>query len=220
MVGLTVIGVVRPAGRIRIGADGIEVDRGFQRSFIPIDTVTGVADWRPRRSKEPTASRGPLRGIAIRRADGPPIYLPLKQDPGHLEDVKARILDAARLARERRTGGLGALARAGRSLSVWQQDLEGLLSRDPGFRVAALSLDQAIQVLEDPTADVEQRLGAALAIRSTGDAPATERIRIAASASAMPGVRLALDKIADDADATAEIEAALQNDEAEERTRG
>ncbi len=94
-----------------------------------------------------------------------------------------------------------------------------LLRRTASFRAQALAPEDAGEVLGDPTATTEQRIGAAVALRALGDEASTDGIRVAASGTAEPRLRVALEKIAEDADAAAEIEAALAEEEPQRAAR-
>ena len=98
--------------------------------------------------------------------------------------------------------GIGLALLAGRTIDAWRSALVGLVERGGDYREASLTLDDLARVLEDPSAPAEQRIGAALGLRSLrgseGAEAALTRIRIAAAATANPRVRIALTKAAED----------------------
>src|SRR5262249_34162324 len=88
---------------------------------------------------------------------------------------------------------VGALARQERSLRAWQEDLQRAALSLGGFREQALTRDVIEAVLTDPKMPADQRVGAALALRTLDAPAATTRIRVAAEASANPRLRVALE---------------------------
>jgi hypothetical protein len=204
-------------GKLRIGEDGLTLNRPFRGRFVPIDDVRDVEIWFEQSTGKSGAVSTRLQGLVVTRLSGKPVYLRMYgRNPGAVE-AKERILAAVRDARLRRTPALEALARGGRTVEAWHEDLRTLFARGGGFRDQALRQEDALEVLDDPTASVEQRLGAAVALRATGAAPANERIRVAAEASAKPRVRVALEKIAAEEDVIGELEAALEEEQARAR---
>lgn len=108
------------------------------------------------------------------------------------------------------------LERTGATVKEWISSLRQLALRKDGYRSAALSIDRLVEVLSDPRASTEQRLGAAVVLSARGEEASQQRIRIAADTSVNPKLRLALDTIARaDAD-----EQAIQEALDDESTRG
>jgi hypothetical protein len=87
------------------------------------------------------------------------------------------------------------VSRKGRSLGAWMKDLAGLLG-DHHYRAAGVVPETLWRIAEDPAAPTSARAGAAVALRSTLDAPGRERLRIAAEASASPKLRVVLEAAA------------------------
>jgi len=201
---------------VRVGADGIAVGWALRRMFVPaadvraVDryhlapTVTSKATWvlvLQRRSTS-TPLRLPLVGVAADRVDA----------------IEARIRGLIARTAERRDAALTALHRGQRDLAGWRRDMAALLAGG-GFRRAAISAEDLQEVLDDPAASGEQKLGAALALRGAGGAMDRERVRIAAVASARPKLRVALEKVATDEEEPEEaIAEALAESEAEVAT--
>jgi hypothetical protein len=84
---------------------------------------------------------------------------------------------------------LELLDRNGRSILKWQKSVRTAMLG--GFRDVALGRNDLEEILADPKAPLERRIGAALALREEQEGRA--RIRIAAETAADAGVRAALE---------------------------
>jgi predicted ABC-type transport system involved in lysophospholipase L1 biosynthesis ATPase subunit len=71
-------------------------------------------------------------------------------------------------------------------------------------------LEALLRTVEDSSAAVESRLGAAVAATSGGDPDAVQRVRVAAAATASPRLRVALEAVAVLDSSEPEAEAALR----------
>ena len=178
------------APKVHVGRDGLRVTGTWTQRFVPYRDIRGVQLF--------------ARGVLVLLDDG--FVLQLVAPPTEQELLRVEI-DKALAAHNARSGpGVGALARQGRPVRAWQEDLRRLADGTPGFRQQAWSREDLERVLEDASASVEQRVGAALALRAD---PGTRlRIRIAASASANEELRAALEACAAEDDAI--DEAALE----------
>jgi hypothetical protein len=107
---------------------------------------------------------------------------------------------------------LERLERRGRPLSVWRDDLGSLLGESEDYRRRGLSADDLGAVVEDPTAPVERRVAAAVALGARRRDEARRRVRIATQATVDEDLRLALERAAE-----GEIEAAAIEREARRR---
>ncbi len=112
--------------------------------------------------------------------------------------IQQRVNEALRLNRDRsmEPGALAQLDKGTQTTVAWRKALSALLKREGSYRGAQLTRDQLLDVLENPGAHAERRIGAALALFADGDAEAVRRIRVAAGAAANEKVRIALEKIA------------------------
>lgn len=126
------------------------------------------------------------------------------------EDARAMIEDVRQRASMPKVEGggenLGAiLARGGQSIEAWMDAIRRQASPGDGYRSQHLSEDRLWAVLEDPSADPTARVAAAIALRTSvgrGAPPEVrvqldQRVRVAASSTAFPQVRGALEQIAD-----------------------
>ncbi|MEJ7731893.1 MAG: hypothetical protein WKG00_22120 [Polyangiaceae bacterium] len=173
---------------VRVGSDGIALGWGLRRVFVPATDVGEVL-------REYTAVRSGWVLVVKRRGNRPPLRLRLVSVADERVDaIEARIRGL--IARtSARAAALTALHRGERDGVGWRRDMAALLAGG-GFRSAAISAEDLQEVLDDPGASGEQKLGAALALRGAGGAMDRERVRIAAVASARPKLRVALEKVA------------------------
>lgn len=187
---------------IVIGADGIIVSQRFRTRFVSFDQIRSVT----------TAGDH----VTLHLDGGSR----LRARARHLDEaaqaaIQARVQDAlaARRARSAEPAALADLDRRGRPGGLWREALAGLLSRDPGYRAARLTREQILGVLDNPAAPAGRRIGAALALASSGDHEAASRVRVAAGSAANRRVRIALEKIAaGELDAAAVDEAAAEDE--------
>lgn len=84
-------------------------------------------------------------------------------------------------------------ARGERDFATWKEEVRRLLTEAVGFRGPALRPEDALRVVEDPDADPEARVGAALALMAVGGDDDKLRVRVAAETTLAPRVRVALE---------------------------
>lgn len=90
---------------------------------------------------------------------------------------------------------MALLARGTRSFADWKRELAGRVRRRD-YRHAALAEGELEAIVGSASASVEQRLGAAIALREGGGEEARKRIRIAAEQCVNQRVRFALEEMA------------------------
>ncbi len=126
------------------------------------------------------------------------------------------------LERRRQCQPLAELTRTETDYHHWHQRLVSTGGQQDPYRRAGAGPEKLSQVLTDPAASPEQRVGAALALTARTDkADAKSRIRIAAEGCAHPKLRIALERAADGKLAQAaleEAEAALEDEAAPVQT--
>lgn len=166
--------------------------------------------------------REALRTIRIPRADIARVYffepasLVIERKDGSKVTVSTLGLEPARVAAaadliDSRMGDrpapvrAAAFERGGRGLSEWRASLHTAL--EPTYRSSGTSVDDASDVLASSTASVEQRIGAALALRVAGEP--LEKVRVAAEGTVDPKIRVVLEAIAEGAD-DEELDASLR----------
>ena len=98
------------------------------------------------------------------------------------------------------------LTRADQTDEEWREALRQLMSHEGGYRMAAVSRAKVKELLEDPSAPMEQRLGAGAALVEAED-PEAHRILVRVSdATANPELRGPLVSLAQEAEEFAEVD--------------
>jgi hypothetical protein len=161
---------------IEVGTDGIAWRYRGRRKSVPLsevrrvevlgnDLVVGLADGTDRRF---TISR---RGLA--------------------EGLRRRI-ESMLAAVARREDRQSLFARGEHSFTAWVERMRGLLHRGSAHRERPVDVADAVAVLEDPGAEVETRVGAAIAL-GRADASQAARVRVVAETCVSPKLRVALE---------------------------
>jgi hypothetical protein len=201
------------AGDIVVGLDGIRVRKGWRREFFrfaDLATVERVDVPVAERQRGGTMYRWIERVVLLKTAAGRGIELSLGRDEAAAADFVGLVESG--IARASVSRVRIAIGREGRRLGEWRAALEKSLS--PGFREVGLDATELEQVLSSTGAPTEDRIGAALALRSARVEGSQERIRIAADASASESIRKALQAVAKDELDEQALEEALAEDEA------
>jgi hypothetical protein len=170
---------------IHIGADGVMLRGAFRRRFVPHSAIVratpikgGVADA--------------YHFVKIMLVGGRAFTFPAASaaEALALSDriMAARVVTSA----QDRARLLEAISRNGRSVSEWRRAQESLVAKT-GYRTAGHGVEEMMQIVEDATAPVEQRVAAALAARPNGGEAVQKRIRVAAEACVEPRLRIALE---------------------------
>ncbi len=196
IVALLARATVKPV--VRVGLDGIAIARGRERTFVPVRDVVGVEMTKAGVEVWVTGAQPPL----VLRCWG------VQQAALH-----ARILEVVR-----GFGGAAAppaqlarLDRQGRDLAGWREALRRVVGDDAGdYRRSGLAREDLAKLLAQGDAPAERRIGAAMALASSGDAGERECVRIAARACASEELRAVLERIAEDEVDEASVEAALR----------
>jgi hypothetical protein len=194
--------LARRATSVTVGLDGVEIRCGRAVRFVPLAGAREV--------------RIAEKAVEIERDDGELVEVVGRAgfSEERVRAVVLRVREAIEVQRRRAGAGAhAALARGPRSVTAWREELRVLAARG-GYRAAAISREDLVEVLEDPTAPAERRVGAALALAGTDDDATRERLRIAADTCASPRLRVALDGIAGAAPDDEAIEAALAEEDA------
>ncbi|MFO0615837.1 MAG: hypothetical protein U0414_24800 [Polyangiaceae bacterium] len=167
--------------RVVIGIDGLRIKRGFTSRFVAYDDIVDVA----------VSSVGEPHILVTTRART--YALPIVgMEPADVSRVRTRIWDAMRARRRAGRSAADAFARRGRVTAKWREDLLSLVGAERNYRAAHVTAEDAEAVLDDPSAPVDARIGAAIALRATGREDVGERLRLAVDASADEGARRAL----------------------------
>jgi len=195
-IGLGVLFYVNLPGRLQVGADGVLIDwRGEQR-YIGFCDVSEISVY--------TESSGgkTFIGVAFALDSGENVKVPRGENQfGADAQAAALSRDASEAfrayqAREMHDNA-SALERGDRTPEAWLTRLRGLAAgANAGPREAVVTEDRLWRIVEDPSARAGVRAGAAAALAATSDGGARERLRIAASDTAEPRLRVALESAA------------------------
>jgi hypothetical protein len=194
MCAVAVATLVRP--RLVAGLDGVHVVAA-RSAYFPYSSIKSVHHSGPRSHR-----------LVIETSSE---HVQLSCSDSSAEEVAAlvkRIEQGRVAATAAEAPQLDLLDRRERTLHGWHVALRDLALGGGGFRGAALSGDDLTDVLADPEAPLERRVGAALALRSRS-ADARTRIRIVADTCAEPHARIALEAAAGDEIDERAIERAL-----------
>lgn len=183
---------------VRVGIDGIAITRGRERTFVPVREVTSVNMTSTGIELWTSTGQRPhlLRCWGVQQAA---LFARIQEVVRGFGGAAA---SAAQLAR---------LDRQGRDLAGWREALRRVASDDAGdYRRIGLAREDLARLLAQGDAPAERRIGAALALASSGDPAERERVRIAARACAEDELRVALERIAEDEADEATVDAALR----------
>jgi hypothetical protein len=213
IIGLTVMltlawvfGLAFTPTHVRVGTDGIVTRWLGRERYIAYTTVAEIETY------DEWVGTKQQRGVKLTLQTGEVVKLPTGQTTIGSSEA-ARL--AERITEARAAGGAGAVAaatlvRGGRSTRAWLSALRATGEGAQDLRTPAVPRDVLLRVVEDATATEGARVGAAIAALGTKDDDAKMRVRIAASATASPKLRIALDRIA--AEATEEDLAGILED--------
>lgn len=185
---------------VRVGRDGIVLARGGSERRLSWTELRDVRE-RPRR-------------IDLLRLDGRQTSLPVARLPASARaTLVARIRHGLASVSEPLPERAALLERAGRSFADWRRAVAALVERDD-YRTRGLSREELETVLAASRCSVERRVGAALALASSG-ARAADRVREVARACPDRRVHAVLLASLDAAGAAAEA----SDDETDEAER-
>ncbi len=184
--------------RASVGADGVLVEWLWRRRFVPFEDLSRVepfVDWRGN------------RGVALDLKSGKEVKLPFPTrfttEQEHEERTLwvRRIEQAAEIHRLAQADqGVVLPARGERPAAEWVQALRATGSgASADHRTAPLEVDTLFRIVEDPGGEPGRRIAAAIALSASTDAGGKERLRIAASTTAAPELREALELAAAEA---------------------
>lgn len=184
LASIGVFGVLRVLRRreVTVGDDGVAI-RGIVRTrFVPYATLSRV-------TKDD-------EGVRLHEKNGGDELLP--PAPGG-DALFERIHEAMarRSGNEMPEGALELLDRNGRSVEAWRAELRRLAARGESYRETALAAERLAEVVGDPDATPERRIGAAVVLAGTSDAGVRRRVRIAIDACADGDMRIALERAAE-----------------------
>ncbi len=193
---LSLIVYLNLPGRLHLGADGVLVDWRNEQRFVPFSEITDAPPY----AEDVMGKR--MIGVELRLRGGQSLKLPVGEDQFGADERVRELSVAIRAALQRyrdieAVDDAGFLARGDRSKGEWLSRLRGFgEGANAGPREAPIPVDRLWRIVEDPSAGVTSRAGAAVALSTALDAAGKERLRIAAEASAAPHLRVALEAAA------------------------
>lgn len=196
------------AASVHVGADGVLVSWAWYRRFVRFEDLVEVRHYLELQRA----------GIVLAVRGGGEVKLPLhdvftvekaRQD---LTMIAKRIEQAAEVYRRAQADRAVALpARGGRAAGEWIRSLRVLGSgANADHRTAPVERDTLFRIAEDPGSDPSRRVSAAVALGGTLDEPGRARLRVAASTTASPELRGALELAADEAASDEALAAAME----------
>lgn len=183
-------------GRLHLGADGVLVDWRNEQRFVPFSEIGDAPPY----AEDVMGKR--MIGVELRLRDGQSLKLPIGEDQFGADERVRTLSIAIRAAIEKyrkieAVDDAGFLARGERSKDEWLSRLRGFgEGANAGPREAPIPVDRLWRIVEDPSAGVTSRAGAAVALSRALDTAGKERLRIAAEASAAPHLRVAIEAAA------------------------
>jgi hypothetical protein len=183
--------------RARVGADGILVEWLGRRTFVGFEELASVGMFVDDNNA----------GVELELKDGRAIKLPAMGlftaaiDRDELTLMVKRIEQAAEVHRRAQADrGVLLPQRGDRPIADWIRVLRAVGSgANADHRRAPVQPDTLFRIAEDAGAEPERRIAAAVALGAALDAPGRERLRIAASTTASPELREALELASDEA---------------------
>jgi hypothetical protein len=179
--------VVRRFGKphVVVGSDGIKIRGMWKEPFIRYDEIGRV--------EQLTSPRTELSNLVLHLRTGKQLLLPtVAIGRERITGLIERIERARRAASEPRRRVADALARGGKPLAAWRDELARLATRQPTFREAAIERDEIEGILDDPTASAEHRIGAAFVLSRIDPEAGQTRVRVAVETTAEVELREAL----------------------------
>lgn len=185
--------------RLDIGADGVVMSWLGTARFIPWGDVRSVESY-----VETEAGRKQWHGVQLELGSGELVRVPVSQGRAIATDKTEVVLERAREAMETfRAGNVAGeamlLRRGTQALGAWLRRLRDLGSETGSYRTEAAAPERLWRIVEDPRAEPDARAGAAVVLAPRLDAAGRDRLRVAAAATALPQMRVALETVASDA---------------------
>lgn len=204
-IGLAAVLMVIPT-RVEVGADGVLMKWLGRRRFIPSSEIVAALHY------EDGFGRNRYVGAKLVLHDGQEVKIPLgsrwSDDDAH--GLVERIREAVEAYKRGDVESSAALLdRGARPIAEWVRMLKSLgAGASATLRTAAMDSERLWHLLESPSAPPKHRAAAAVALATSDEDGARDRIRVAASAVAEPKLRVALEAASNDDEA--ELEKAME----------
>jgi hypothetical protein len=179
-------GLLRPLipSTVRIGTDGVLIERFFRKRLLrrsEVDKVVAIDRhvelWRRGKSVAHIPASGPDEAQVVANAISDALAEPIAGDASPLLVEK--------------------LDRGGRPLEVWLQDLHVFGKASAGYREAAGSPRDLLDIARNGAAPAGRRIAAAAVLAGQGDPQMRVELRAAAETCVDPRMRVALRKAAE-----------------------
>jgi hypothetical protein len=172
LVALPALSAWLRGARVEIGLDGVWIRRAWAERFVPVRDIVSIADQGD--------------GPAIELRGGVTLPLPVAEDLGTRTAVEARLKEARDAAIRRGEPGRFGVRPDANDVPGWVAVIE---STKHDYRSPSATAEP-LEIACDPSASPEDRLAAAIALRSDEDARA--RLARAIEVTAHPALREAL----------------------------
>jgi hypothetical protein len=211
-----IFGMVFSPTKVRIGVDGVVIRWMRRERFVPFSKVKEV-----RKYKQNSGTKTYV-GVELVLREGGVERIVCGQQGWIKTDVDlmlGRIQEAYELHNEMGTEAAtpNLIARGARTTEAWVTALRGIgAGASTDLRTAPVPAESLLRVVEDASASPALRVGAAVAALA-GQPEAKPRIRVAATTTASPKLRIALERVIeapDDEEAIAEAIAEVEAGEA------
>jgi len=182
--------------KLVVGADGLWIEWLWIREFVPMKEIDLVTDF-----ELSFGNNNKVRGVEIVKTDGTSIKLPLGE--ANRAIVKRRVRDVFELARAERHVDDEALVlvRGDLPLRDWIDRLKAMgAGATATLRTQAVMPDRLWRVAADTAQPAITRAAAAVALAPTLDESGRVRLAELARATAAPKLRVALERVAEEAD--------------------
>jgi hypothetical protein len=201
LMGVAMVLMLYPT-RVEVGADGILMKWLGRRRFIPASDIAGAFHY------EEGMGNNRYVGVKVVRKSGQEVKIPVgtrwSDDDAHA--LVERIREAVEIYERGDVESSGALLDRGeRAIGDWVRMLKSLgAGASATLRTAAMDSERLWHLLESPSAPREHRAAAAIALATSDEEGARDRIRVAATAVAEPKLRVALEAASNDDEAKLE----------------
>lgn len=162
---------------LEVAADGIAWCYYGRRTLVPLREIASVD------------VRG--EGLVVGLVDGSDRRFSIGR-PGLAEGLRRRVQDALSAA-PRGRGNPAPFRRGEQSFAQWVEQMQVILRKGSTHRERPVGMDDAVAVLEDPNAEPEARVGAAIALGQVDRPALAARVRVLTDNCVSPKLRVALD---------------------------
>lgn len=195
---------------VELGNDGIRWGGFFSPRFVAYSEIASIRF-------EGAASRATQDFLVLRTHSGETFRIGLRgTGEGSAKALAARLRGALDQQAE---VFVPELEQGDRSDAAWRSELRQLMQGNSGYRQRRMSLAKVRELLHDPAAAAEQRLGAAVALLEVGEPRLKEQLLRIGDGTANPTLKKRFAVLADEAEALSEWQSEVEASEHEQSTR-